>query len=375
MTSSDATASVPAVQPGAHGSTGPATAQARPSPPRQQGDILGEPLLIAEGLHKAYEMGHTRLEVLRGCNLRVRAGEFVAIMGKSGSGKSTLLQILGALDVPDRGELTFAGQPTFRSRTKLQNVAARLDRILHVVQRIAIVLLKVLLVVNLVAVPAGLLLMPAVTRLPQGNGAALEGVLGWLFAKLGALALLGALAVSLGSLLGSLALLVLALLIRLVLVHLVEGPRVALRRHQFGFVFQFYHLLPELNVLENALIARQVGSSIWRWFGRRRQARADALDVIKRVGLLERLKHRPAELSGGERQRVAIARALVHRPQILFADEPTGNLDAEAGAALMSLLKRLHREGQTIVMVTHDPGIAAQADRVLRLEDGVLRTA
>jgi ABC-type lipoprotein export system ATPase subunit len=94
--------------------------------------------------------------------------------------------------------------------------------------------------------------------------------------------------------------------------------------------------------------------------------------MLERVGLSERLRHRPNELSGGERQRVAIARALSHGPRILLADEPTGNLDAEAGAQILSILKGLHAEGQTIIMVTHDPSIAAQADRTLRLERGRL---
>ena len=160
---------------------------------------------------------------------------------------------------------------------------------------------------------------------------------------------------------------------RLILIDTINRAQTWLRRQSTGFVFQFYHLLPELNVLENVLLARMMGSSALRWLFRRGAARRRALDIVKRVGLAERLKHRPNELSGGERQRVAIARALVHKPKILFADEPTGNLDAEAGAQLMALLKELHQEGQTIVMVTHDPGIAARADRVLRLEDGKLR--
>ena len=116
-----------------------------------------------------------------------------------------------------------------------------------------------------------------------------------------------------------------------------------------------------------------VGASTLRWSAQRGPARHDSLAILERVGLAHRLKHRPSELSGGERQRVAIARALVHRPKVLFADEPTGNLDAAAGAELMALLKDLHGEGQTIVLVTHDPGIAAQADRIMRLEAGVLR--
>ena len=126
-------------------------------------------------------------------------------------------------------------------------------------------------------------------------------------------------------------------------------------------------------MLENVLLARMVGASTFAWPRVRSSARQDALRILERVGLAERLTHRPAELSGGERQRVAIARALVHHPEVLLADEPTGNLDAAAGAELMALLRDLHAEGQTIVMVTHDSGIAGQADRVLRLEDGVLR--
>jgi lipoprotein-releasing system ATP-binding protein len=154
-----------------------------------------------------------------------------------------------------------------------------------------------------------------------------------------------------------------------------ERRRNHLRRTVFGFVFQFYHLLPDLNVLENVLLPRMVKSTILQWSGARQAAHRDALDILKRVGLSARIGHKPNELSGGERQRAAIARALVHHPQILFADEPTGNLDAEAGANIMSILTQLHHEGQTIVMVTHDPGIAAYADRTLLLESGRLRPA
>jgi lipoprotein-releasing system ATP-binding protein len=242
-------------------------------------------LLAAHGIGKTYPMGRAALEVLRGCDLRVASGEFVAIMGKSGSGKSTLLHILGALDVPQAGQVHFDGRPVFveaAGRRRVQTSA--LD----------------------------------------------------VFSE-------------------------------------SERRRIRLRRTAFGFVFQFYHLLPELNVLENVLLARMVGAPTFAWLrGDRRGARRDALAILERVGLGERLKHRPNELSGGERQRVAIARALVHRPKILLADEPTGNLDAESGAKLMALLTELNREGQTIVMVTHDPGIAAHAHRTLHLDRGRL---
>jgi ABC-type lipoprotein export system ATPase subunit len=247
---------------------------------------MSSPLLVADAVHKTYAMGRVQLHVLRGCSLRVERGEFVAIMGKSGSGKSTLLHILGALDVPEQGQVVFDGLPIFAPPRQRHFYAHALD--------------------------------------------VLSGY---------------------------------------------ERRRIGFRRRAFGFVFQFYHLLPELNVLENVLVARMVGTSTFAWPAQRGVARRDTLAILQHVGLGDRLKHRPAELSGGERQRVAIARALVHKPQILFADEPTGNLDAAAGAELMALLKGLHAEGQTIVMVTHDPSIAAQADRILRLDDGVLRHA
>ena len=242
------------------------------------------PLLVATGIHKSYGMGRARLRVLSDCELRVRAGEFVAIMGKSGSGKSTLLHILGALDVPDRGQVVFDGGPIFapegqrRLRTSVTDVFSAAER-----------------------------------------------------------------------------------------------RRIQVRRREFGFVFQFYHLLPELDVLENVMLPNMVACSTWRWLsGARRESQERARAMLERVGLSERLRHRPNELSGGERQRVAIARALSHGPRILLADEPTGNLDAEAGAQILSILKGLHAEGQTIIMVTHDPSIAAQADRTLRLERGRL---
>ncbi len=151
------------------------------------------------------------------------------------------------------------------------------------------------------------------------------------------------------------------------------AARSKLRNTQFGFVFQFYHLLPELNVLENALLASMIEHS-WLGFRSNRVAlRERATHVLKQLGMDHRLKHRPAQLSGGERQRVAIARALMNNPKVLFADEPTGNLDAETGRQIMSVLEKLHREqGQTIVMVTHDRTVAGKADRVLVLKEGKL---
>ncbi len=240
------------------------TADARERAPRH----AGRPIVRARNLGKTYAMGSDSVHVLSGASLTVSTGEFVAIMGASGSGKSTLLHILGALDIPDRGEVIYETTDVF------------------------------------------------------AGGA---------------------------------------------------GLRDRLRRDAFGFVFQFYHLLPELSVLENVLLPAMVRTSILAWPGRKREARESALALIKDFGLSGRVRHRPNQLSGGERQRVAIARALVNRPPVLYADEPTGNLDARTGQEILGLLKRLNTRGQTIVMVTHDPAVAAQAHRTLHLVDGVLR--
>jgi lipoprotein-releasing system ATP-binding protein len=229
----------------------------------------GDALLHVRSLHKAYLLGRFVLQVLRGCSLTVGDGEFVAVMGSSGSGKSTLLHIMGALDTPDAGTVTFAGQNVF-----------------------------------------------------AGSNAA----------------------------------------------------RDRLRNRTFGFVFQFYHLLPELNVLENVMLPVMVGCPIIGWFRRRGEVRSLAEDLLGRVGLAERLQHRPNELSGGERQRVAIARALINQPRVLLADEPTGNLDTATGQEILSLLSELNAQGQTVVMVTHDAAVAAAAHRTVTLVDGQVRS-
>jgi len=167
----------------------------------------------------------------------------------------------------------------------------------------------------------------------------------------------------------------LASLARLLLIWLNRSDRklARIRNTQFGFVFQFYHLLPELTVLENVLLAQMIENSWLSFNAKRAQLRERATALLNELGLGHRLKHRPNQLSGGERQRVAIGRALMNSPRILFADEPTGNLDAETGKQIMGVLEKLHREnGQTIVMVTHDRSLARQADRVLILKDGKL---
>ncbi len=229
---------------------------------------MSKPLLSAKGLHKSYTMGKVEVKVLRGASLEAERGEFLAVMGASGSGKTTLLQVLGALDVPNRGTVEFAGKELFQLR---------------------------------------------------------------------------------------------------------DSQRELYRNRDVGFIFQFYHLLPELNVLENVLITRLIGHSAWSWPLARRQARRDVEEILERVGLADRLKHRPSELSGGERQRVAIARALINRPALLLADEPTGNLDEVIGAGILGLLAELNTAGQTIIMVTHDVRVATRAHRRVQLADGVIR--
>ncbi|MHC4322815.1 MAG: ABC transporter ATP-binding protein [Planctomycetota bacterium] len=222
-------------------------------------------ILKAEGLHKSYRMGATEVKVLKGVNLNVKKGEFVAIIGASGSGKSTLLHILGALDKPTNGIVTFEKRALSRFR------AGELNRF---------------------------------------------------------------------------------------------------RNKMVGFVFQFYHLLDELSVLENVFLPAMTSKSILGWFACRRQAKNRAKEVLAQMGLAERIKHKPYQLSGGERQRVAIARALMNEPRLLLADEPTGNLDSATGNGILEVLEALNRTGQTIVMVTHDERIAKRAGRTVTLVDG-----
>jgi lipoprotein-releasing system ATP-binding protein len=144
-----------------------------------------------------------------------------------------------------------------------------------------------------------------------------------------------------------------------------------LRNRVFGFVFQFYHLLPELNLIENVLSPLMIRHSAWSYWKRRREFTDQAKEILNTVGLSHRLTHRPSELSGGEMQRAAIARSLVAHPEVLLADEPTGNLDAATGQEILDLLHRLNeREQLTILMVTHDPLIAEQAHRTVRLCEG-----
>jgi ABC-type lipoprotein export system ATPase subunit len=221
-------------------------------------------LLSARGLSKSYTMGRRTLEVLRGVDLDVARGEFLALRGASGAGKSTLLHLIGGLDSPNAGAIHFAGQ----------NLAS-----------------------------------------------------------------------------------------------FSESELTHFRNRRVGFVFQAYHLLPELTALENVCLPARVARVPAA------KAVARGRELLARVGLGERTEHKPFELSGGEQQRVAIARALINEPELLLADEPTGNLDSRTSGEIIALLKTLHADKQTtLVIATHDANVAASAPRVIELVDGMIKT-
>jgi lipoprotein-releasing system ATP-binding protein len=155
--------------------------------------------------------------------------------------------------------------------------------------------------------------------------------------------------------------------------NLPSRKRDAFRNKQLGMIFQFYHLLPELTLLENIIAPAMIGQSLFSYFRNRSSILKRAKELTDLVGLSHRLHHKPCELSGGEMQRTAIARALVTSPKLLLADEPTGNLDQESGHSILQLMRDLNRDtGLTIVMVTHDESIAQQCDALVRLKGGKL---
>lgn len=146
-----------------------------------------------------------------------------------------------------------------------------------------------------------------------------------------------------------------------------ESQRVKIRNKRIGFVFQFYHLLPEFSALENVALPALIDKAGYS------QARKKAIGLLELVGLGERISHKPAQLSGGEQQRVAIARTLINSPDVIFCDEPTGNLDSERGSQITQLLRNLNREqGKTLVIVSHDERIASIANRIVHIRDGRL---
>jgi putative ABC transport system ATP-binding protein len=215
--------------------------------------------LTVRGVRKTFEAENAPVRALRGVDLTVSEGEFVALMGPSGCGKSTLLNLVAGLDTADEGEISVAGeQVTGRS----------------------------------------------------------------------------------------------------------EDDLARLRRRHIGLVFQFFNLLEGMTVLENVALPAVIAGR------RRKMAETRAADLLDLLGIADKARAVPGVLSGGQRQRLAIARALANEPTLLLADEPTGALDSEGGEEVIELLRRLHGGGQTIVLVTHDAGVAAAAGRVVRMRDG-----
>jgi putative ABC transport system ATP-binding protein len=218
-------------------------------------------VLEAKALAKTYDSGGVDVLALRGVDLAVEPGEFVAVMGPSGCGKSTFLHLLGGLDRPTAGEVVLSG-----------------------------------------------------TRIDS----------------------------------------------------LSETRRAQLRRTQIGFVFQFFNLISNLSAAGNVeLAARVAGASA-------AEGRVRRTELLERLGVSDKADALPAHLSGGQQQRVALARALVNRPAVVFADEPTGNLDSESAQEVLALLRSARDDGQTIVLVTHDARVAASADRIVTLRDGLV---
>jgi putative ABC transport system ATP-binding protein len=215
--------------------------------------------LVVEKVRKTFEAENVPVRALRGANLTVASGDFVALMGPSGCGKSTLLNLIAGLDVADEGTITVAGElVTGRSEDELSQ----------------------------------------------------------------------------------------------------------LRRRHIGIVFQFFNLLEGMTVLENVALPAVIAGR------KRKQAETRARDLLDLLGIGDKVGTVPGMLSGGQRQRLAIARALANEPTLLLADEPTGALDSEGGQEVIELLSRLHAGGQTIILVTHDAGVAAAADRIVRMRDG-----
>ena len=219
------------------------------------------PLCLMENVKKSYKMDSQTIEVLRGINLSIEQGEFVAIMGTSGSGKTTLMNLLGCLDVPSAGRYVVADRD---------------------------------------------------------------------------------------------------------ITNLSDDELSKIRNEYIGFIFQSFYLIPYATVIENVLLPTL-------YMDRHKDgSQKKALELLRMVGLQDRTKFKPAQLSGGEQQRVAIARAMINNPEILLADEPTGQLDSKTATEIMSLLVSMNKNGKTVLVVTHDPGIAGYASRVIQIKDGII---
>jgi lipoprotein-releasing system ATP-binding protein len=223
-------------------------------------------MLEARNIHKTFTSGNKEIQVLKGVDLKIDEGRFIAVAGPSGAGKSTLLHILGGLDAPQKGEVAFQGQNLYT---------------------------------------------------------------------------------------------------------LKDTALCRIRSRSIGFVFQFYHLLPEFTVLENVMMPGLIAGNGKAGAGNR--IREKGATLLQQVGLSERVGHFPSQLSGGEKQRVAIARALMNDPLVLLCDEPTGNLDSGTGGEIMAAIKKISVEKKmAVVLVTHNLELASLANAVYHLKDGVL---
>lgn len=338
-------------------------------------------ILRARGLRRAFKMGDSTVAVLKGVDITVRPGEFIAIEGRSGSGKSTLLHLLGALDSVDDGTVEFDGRDYTR-KTQGRPPTAPERFLTWLSEGYADLGLgwKLLAVVLLALGLYAAWIYADISVADRGTGIGLSVLAAPMFVfGIGLLLWVLRIAVVWGLRIARFAGSFVIRPVRTVRDAFerrrLTGFATELRNRQFGFVFQFYHLVPEFTVLENTLLSKLIEHSAAGYMATPGLEKR-AIELLDQLGLGHRLKHRPAQLSGGERQRVAIARALMNSPRVLFADEPTGNLDFETGQQIMGVLEKLHREqGQTIVMVTHDRALARTADRVLVLKDGKLEKA
>lgn len=222
---------------------------------------MSDKVIEIRDIIRDFKLGQEIVHVLKGIDLDIKRGEYVAIMGPSGSGKSTLMNLLGCLDTPTAGSYILNGQDVSQ---------------------------------------------------------------------------------------------------------MSDDEMADIRNTEIGFVFQTFNLLPRTTALDNvALPMIYAGTS-------KKDRVARASEVLNNVGLADRMDHKPNQLSGGQRQRVAVGRALVNKPSIILADEPTGNLDSKTSAEIMSLFDQIHKDGNTVIMVTHEEDIAAHAERVIRLKDGMI---